>query len=105
MFTVVLACFFTIPDGSAGIERGRVYANVGGGTISDHSRCYVLIRRFFSGLLHSWDLHKKEETMVFEAHVQNSDARVVFIFYFYEMIWPALHHCIYFYNPPRTRDH
>ncbi len=29
---------------------------------------YVLIRLFFSGLLHSRDLHKKEETMVCEAH-------------------------------------
>ncbi len=34
----------------------------------DHSRCYVLIHLFFSGLLHLQDLHKKEETMVFEAH-------------------------------------
>ncbi len=24
---------------------------------------------------------------------------------FYEIIRPAPHHCIYFYNPPRTRDH
>ncbi len=58
---------------AAGIEHGRVYANVGGVHISDpdcnvRSQCYVLIRLFFSGLLHSRDLHKKEETMVFEAH-------------------------------------
>ncbi len=33
-----------------------------------HSRCYVLIRLFFNGLFYSRDLHKKEETMVFEAH-------------------------------------
>ncbi len=33
-----------------------------------HSRCYVLIRIFFSGLFYSRDLQKEEETMVFEAH-------------------------------------
>ncbi len=33
-----------------------------------HSRRYVLIRLFFSGLFYSQDLHKEEETMVFEAH-------------------------------------
>ncbi len=43
--------------------------NVGGVTISDpYCRCYVLIRLFFSGLFYSRDLHKNEETMVFEAH-------------------------------------
>ncbi len=42
---------------AAGLEHGRVYANVGSVTISDPDR-----------LLHSRDLHKKEETMVFEAH-------------------------------------
>ncbi len=31
-----------------------------------YSLCYVLIRLFFSGLLHSWDLHKKKETVVLE---------------------------------------
>ncbi len=57
---------------AAGLEHGQVYANVGGINISDPdcniSRCYVLIRIFFSGILHSRDLHKEEETMVFEAH-------------------------------------
>ncbi len=38
------------------------------GRISDPDWCYVLIRLFFSGLLLARDLHKKEETMVFEAH-------------------------------------
>ncbi len=33
-----------------------------------HSCCYVRIRLFFSGLFYSQDLHKKEETMVFEAN-------------------------------------
>ncbi len=64
-------------DGAAGLEHGWVYANVGGIHISDpdcnvNSRCYVLIRLFFSGLLHLRDLHKKEETMVFEAHGMQS---------------------------------
>ncbi len=48
---------------AAGLEHGLVYANVGGVTISDPD-CnvtvgVVLIRLFFSGLLHSRDLHKK----------------------------------------------
>ncbi len=45
---------------AAGLELGRVYANVGGVTISEpiHSLCYVLIHLFFSGLFYSRDLHK-----------------------------------------------
>ncbi len=55
-------------DGSAGLEHGRVYANVGGVTSDPDCYCYVLICLSFSGLFYSQDLHKKEETMVFEAH-------------------------------------
>ncbi len=51
---------------AAGPEHGRVYANVGGVTISDLDN-NVDNNEFFSGLLHSRDLHKKE-TVVFEAH-------------------------------------
>ncbi len=36
--------------------------------IPTFSSQYVLIRLFFSGIFYSRDLHKKEETMVFEAH-------------------------------------
>ncbi len=48
IFAVVLACFFTIPAEllmvqlAAGLEHGRVYANVGGVTISDPD-CYVTV--------------------------------------------------------------
>ncbi len=57
--------------GSAGLEHGRVYANVGGVTISDPD-CNVTVGVMFWFAYFSvvfWrDLHKKEETMVFEAH-------------------------------------
>ncbi len=70
-------CFFTISTEllmvrlAAGLEHGRVYANVGGVTIID-SDCYlavcVLWFAYFSVVFfYSQDLHK-EETMVFEAH-------------------------------------
>ncbi len=58
---------------AAGLEHGRVYANVGGVTISDPD-CYVTVGvmfwfAYFSVVFfNSRDLHKKEETMVFEAH-------------------------------------
>ncbi len=74
--------------GSAGIEHGRVYANVGGVHISDPDckvpvgGCYVQIRLFFSGLLHSQDLHKKEETMVFEAHGMSFPCTEVLLFHY-----------------------
>ncbi len=76
---VVLTCFFTIPAEllmvrlAAGIEHGRVYANIGGVTISDPD-CYVTVGvmfwfAYFSVVFfYSWDLHKEEETMVFKAH-------------------------------------
>ncbi len=58
---------------AAGLEHGRVFAHVGGLTINDPD-CYVTIAvmfwfAYFSVVFfYSWDLHKKEETMVFEAH-------------------------------------
>ncbi len=55
---------------AAGLAHGRVYANVGGVTISDPD-CNVtdgVMFWFASGILHSRDLHKEEDTMVFEAH-------------------------------------
>ncbi len=69
---------------AAGIEHGRVYANVGGVTISDPdcyvTVCYVLNRLFFSGLFYSRDLHKKEETMVFEAHCMSFPCTELLLF-------------------------
>ncbi len=45
-----------------------------------HSQCYVLIRLFFSGLFYSRDLHKKEETMVFEAHCMSFPCTELLLF-------------------------
>ncbi len=45
-----------------------------------HSRCYVLIRLFFSGLFYSQDLHKNEETMVFEAHCMSFPCTELLLF-------------------------
>ncbi len=54
---------------AAGLEHGRVYANVGGITISDPD-CYVTVgvMFWFACFFYSQDLHKKAETMEFEAH-------------------------------------
>ncbi len=64
---MVRLCRFGWPRTWAGICKcwGRNYL---WSRLLRHSWCYVLIRLFFSGLLHSRDLHKEEETMVFEAH-------------------------------------
>ncbi len=60
----VRACLFTIP---AELPMVRLAANMGG-FMQMLGACYVLIRLFFSALFYSRDLHKKEETIVFEAH-------------------------------------
>ncbi len=65
----------------AGLEYGWVYANV---HISDPD-CnipvnYVLIHLFFTGLLHSQDLHKEEETMVFEALCMSFECTELLLF-------------------------
>ncbi len=57
---------------AAGLEHGRVHANVGGVTITDLD-CYI-------SLFYSRDLHKKEETMLFEAHCMSFPCTELLLF-------------------------
>ncbi len=69
---------------AAGIEHGRVYANVGGVTISDPD-CYITVSvmlwfAYFSVVfIYSRDLHKKEETML-EAHCMSFPCTELLLF-------------------------
>ncbi len=63
---------------------GICYANVGGVNINDPD-CKVRVGvmlgfAFFSGILHARDLHKKVETMVFEAHGMSFPCAEVLLF-------------------------
>ncbi len=64
---------------AAGLEHGRVYADVGV-TISDPD-CYITVGvMFWFVYFYSRDLHKEEETMVFEVHGMSFPCTEVLLF-------------------------
>ncbi len=99
-FSVVLACFFTIPAEllmvrlTAGLEHGRVYANVGGVTISD-SDCYMLCSDSpifqWSFFIHKLYIRRRKQwslrLTVCNFHMQNSYYKIPCILCIYMFFW------------------
>ncbi len=59
--------------------------------------CYFLVPKKDGGLRPILDLRLLNRALV----MRGSGFFPIRGSRFYEIIWPALHHCIYFYNPPR----